>query len=69
MMNQSDPRYENEMNLYNPYSKVSCLLLYIYTMELGSPPLYAELNKVRRTMDVDHLMKIGPYSYALFSIL
>ena len=68
-MSKKDERYESEMNLYNPYSKVSCLLLYIYTMELSSPPLYSELNKARRTMDTNHLLTLGPYSYGLFSIL
>ena len=57
------------MNLYNPYSKVSCLLLYLYTLELSQPPLYAILNKARRTMDTHYLMTLGPFSYGLFSVL
>ena len=69
IMNQKDGRFASEMNLYNPYSKVSCLLLYLYTLELSQPPLYAVLNKARRTMDTQHLMTLGPFSYGLFSVL
>lgn len=58
------------MNLYNPASKVSSLLLYLYTLEFSSPvPLYAALNRARRTMDTAHLMTLGPFSYGLFSVL
>ena len=41
-----------ELDVVNPYSKVTCLCLYLYSMELGSPPLYAELNRVARDMDL-----------------
>lgn len=35
-----------------PYSKVTCLILYLYSMELGTPPLYYEANRVARDMDL-----------------
>ena len=33
--------------LDNPYREV-CVVLYMYSMELGSPPLYAVLNVIVR---------------------
>ena len=36
------------LGLYNPYSKASCLLMQLYSMEIGSPQLYAEVNRVAR---------------------
>ena len=33
------------LGLVCPYSNVTCLILYLYSMEFGSPPLYAELNR------------------------
>ena len=30
----------DEMDLANPYGKMTCLTLYLYSMELGQPPLY-----------------------------
>ena len=41
----------SDMCITNPYSKVSCLILYLYSMELGSPPLYSVINQVCRTMN------------------
>ena len=40
------------LGIDGPYSKVSCLILYLYSMELGSPPLYYEANRVARDMDL-----------------
>lgn len=42
----------NDLDLSNPYSKMSCLILYLYSMELGSPPLYYEINRVCRMKDM-----------------
>ena len=42
----------NDLDLSNPYSKMTCLILYLYTMELGSPPLYYEINRVCRMKDM-----------------
>ena len=36
------------LGLCNPYSKASCLLMQLYSMEIGSPQLYAEANRVAR---------------------
>ena len=36
------------LGLWNPYSKASCLLMQLYSMEIGSPQLYAEANRVAR---------------------
>ena len=56
---------KDDMNLANPYGKISCLILYLYSLELGSPPLYYEINRVCRTMDKSHLQTLGPYIKAL----
>lgn len=50
-----------ELSIVNPYSKVSCLLVQMFSMELGSPPLYAEANRVSRDMDYTHFKELGPY--------
>ena len=36
------------LGLWNPYSKACCLLMQLYSMEIGSPQLYAEVNRVAR---------------------
>jgi len=36
------------LGLENPYSKASCLLMQLYSMEISSPQLYAEVNRVAR---------------------
>ena len=40
--------YDPILGLLNPYSKASCLLMQLYSMEIGSPQLYAEANRVAR---------------------
>ena len=54
-----------ELGLRNPYSKVTCFILYLYSLEMGSPPLYSEANRVARDMDLTHLRTLGPYLRAL----
>ena len=54
-----------EIGICNPYSKVSCFILYIYSMEWGSPPFYAEVNRIAREMDLKQLKRIGPFIRAL----
>ena len=39
---------KSDLALYNPYGAVACWVLYLYSMELGSPPLYSELNRAAR---------------------
>ena len=43
-----------ELGVLNAYSKVSCLVLQLYSMEWGTPPLYAEVNRVARDMNLSH---------------
>ena len=57
-----------ENDLFNPYGKASCLMLYLYSMELGDPPLYAEVNRVCRFMDKRQLANLGPFIRALKNI-
>ena len=54
-----------DLDLSNPYSGVTCWVLYLYSMELGSPPLYMELNRACRQMDLTKLPQLGPFAYAL----
>ena len=55
----------SDLDLSNPYSAVSCWVLYLYSMELGSPPLYMELNRAAREMDKTKLPQLGPFALAL----
>lgn len=59
---------EDEYSLINPYSKSTCLMLYLYSLELGVPPLYAEINRVARTGDTTQLLTLGPFIKALGKI-
>lgn len=61
-------KYDDELGLCNPYSKITCFILYLYSCEFGTPPLYAELNRVARDMDLDYLDTLGPYARALSEI-
>lgn len=56
---------KNDLDLANPYGNVTCLILYLYSMELGSPPLYKEINRVIRYKDLRYLTMLGPYIKAL----
>ena len=51
----------NQNNLYNPKSKNVGVVLYIYSMEFGDPPLYAELNRVSRDRDYSQINNLGPF--------
>ena len=50
-VNRENPREDDELGLSNPYSKATCLIMQLYSMEIGSPPLYAEINRMAREMD------------------
>ena len=39
--------------------------MYLYSMEFGSFPLYAELNRVTRVMDGSELENLGPLAQAM----
>ena len=43
-------------------------MLYIYSLELGTPPLYTELNRVTRDMYTKYLLTLGPYAMAIGQI-
>lgn len=62
---KNDP---SNLNLWNPYGTISCTLFFIYSMELGSPPLYAEVNRVCREKDMFYLPMLGPYIRAMYEI-
>ena len=64
LQNSKDPI----LGLLNPYSKATYLIEYLYSMELGTPPLYYEANKVAREMDEDFLKELGPFLRALYVI-
>lgn len=53
------------LGLLNPNSKATCLVLYLYSMELGNPQLYAEINRVQRDMDLSLLKELSPIIRAL----
>jgi len=61
MTKDTDP----ELGLLNPYSLICCFILYLYSMEFGEPPLYAELNRCARNMDTTQLKNLGPIACAL----
>lgn len=54
-----------ELSVTNPYSKISCLLTQLYSMEIGSPTFYSEVNKAARDMDRSKLSQFGPFVQAL----
>lgn len=68
MNNPSEKNFWNDNNLYNPYSIVSCAILQLYSMELGDPPLYNELNRAMRLRDTTYLHHLGPFAYALWIV-
>lgn len=63
-----DNAKDDELSLHNPYSKVTCFTLYLYSLELGIPPLYAEANRVARDMDFTQLKELGPFLRALHEV-
>ena len=50
-------------DLWEPKSKVVCLILYLYTIE---PPFYAEINRAVRLRDKEMLYTLGPFARCLF---
>ena len=45
----------------HPYSKIAALLVHLYSMEIGSPPLYVEVMRAARVRDGAVLRVLGPY--------
>lgn len=62
--NSTDPN----LGLCNPYSKAACLMMHLYSMEIGNPQLFAELNRVSRDLDITYLEALGPFSHALWLV-
>ena len=60
---------DTELCPINPYSKAACMILYLYSMELGSPQLYADVNRVVRENDLSYLEELGPFVYVLTIIV
>ena len=56
------------MDLLNPYSPVVCFILSVYSMELGSPPFYAEFNKACYDLDTSRIEQFGPFALVLYLI-
>ena len=52
----------------DPNSAIFCLIVYLYSMEIGSPPLYAEANRVARDNDLNFVKELGPFLQALGKI-
>lgn len=48
-------RNRDDYDLLNPYGKMTCLILNLFSMEFGVPPLYAEVNRVCRVRDMKHI--------------
>ena len=40
-------------------------MMYLYSMEIGNPKLYAEANRVARDQDKTFLKELGPFLHAL----
>lgn len=57
-----------ELGLRNPYSMITCFVLYLYSLEVGIPPFYAEVNRVARDMDLAYLNTLGPFLKVLSCI-
>ena len=55
------PGYD-DLSLEYPYSRITCFLVQLYSLELGCPPLYSEFNKAARNMDLKYLRTLGPYA-------
>lgn len=60
-----DDDWNDDVHVRNPYSRITCLILYLYSLELGDPPLYAEVNRVCRDFDRSQLENLGPYCKTL----
>jgi len=59
---------KDDLDVYYPYSRITCFILYLYSMELGDPPLFAELNRITRQNDLTQLENLGPMQRVLNEI-
>lgn len=58
-----------DTNLANPYAKIVNLLTFLFSIEFGSPPLYAEVNRVCMTNNILDLHDLGPFICAFQVII
>lgn len=65
----TEDKLDDVLGVTCPYSKISYLILYLYSMELGHPQLYAEVNRVSRQKDYYLLEYLGPYIQTLCKII
>lgn len=56
------------MNLQNPYGKATCLLLNVFTMEFGDPPLYSVINSACRDLNKVYMGTLGPFIACLGAV-
>lgn len=59
---------DQELGINNPYSKIACLIIYLYSIDFGTQPIYAEVNRAIKDMEVAYVMELGPYLKALSAI-
>lgn len=59
---------DDEYGLFNPYSKATAVVLQLYSMEFGAPPLYAALNTACRDVDTSKMPQLGGYAQCLTMI-
>ena len=57
---------QDDLNIFYPYSKITCLILYIYSMETF---VYHDLNRVCREKDTNQIQYFGAYAAALSYII
>jgi len=60
--NDTTKSYSVDLDLCNPYSKATCLILYLYSMDSY---IQSELNKACWNMDVSKITNFGPFASAL----
>lgn len=60
---------KDEYDIALSYGKVTCLVLYLYSMQIGDPPLYAEINKACRNLDTKYLDSLGPFIRVLEKVM
>jgi hypothetical protein len=65
---QNNSDYEHELNLWNPYSPITCFILYLYSLELGNPTLYSDLNGMVRKYDANLNKHLGSIAQCLVEI-
>lgn len=60
---------KSDVCITNPYSKISCILFYLYSLELGTPPFYSVVNQVARDKDESQVQNLGPFIRALTQLI